>query len=564
MAFNYGGIRRRNYQDDYAQVDPYSAAPQEEGPGSVGAVSAQPISSAQPDVSLPQTGYQYNYPGAPNRAPASTFQPNTQTDDINRMWRDNRTSAIDQGNVIDQQISDQYNRAGTLDDRYRFGTGMQSPGMEESYGNLSKTPGYTPDETAGITRENQFNNLVTPDWEYQTLDPTGEEAQGIRGNTGSYGEFFDPDQLRGIDANYANMARGQVAEAKGNVSGALDQQRSDFDAAVDPSAQNAALKTGAANVRSTIDPRKLRYDQGVADSSRITDADVRDWQGKAARSVGQRYASAKDAVVQGAAASGNADPLSIAAARSRLENQEAVGSADALTDARISGRMAQTQRNMDLERERLAAEQGYSGLASANEQTLAGRELATAENTSGRRMAAAGTTGANALQGAEFTGDLATGVEGNIGGQEANTGKYISTTGTGIRQAQDVNASSRERALYDARNANKVYSIGNKFNQGFGVNQQLSTANTKVADTRRAGEGEYRGWLTDQADKQQQATQTATGQRIANYGVKSGATNAATSGVSNWEIGNQDNTVLSKAMRGLTTVSNAARAARGG
>ena len=217
MAFNYGGIKRRNYRDDYEQTDPYSGVPQEEGPSPTAPYdpnSEQPISAAQPDITLPQSGYRYSYPGSPNRAPAGTFQPNTQTDDINRMWRDNRTSAIDEGNVIDQQISDQYNRAGTLEDRYRFGTGMQSPGMEESYGNLSKTPGYTPDEAAGITRENQFNNLVTPDWEYQSLDPTGEEAQGIRGNTGSYDEFFDPDQLRGIDANYANMARGQVAEAK--------------------------------------------------------------------------------------------------------------------------------------------------------------------------------------------------------------------------------------------------------------------------------------------------------------------------------------------------------------
>ena len=555
---NYGstgtGIRRANYSPYLDQPDQVAPPP----------YPAQPASMAMGGVDDPgYSGYAYSYPGAPNRTPTGSFQPNTQTDDINRMWRDNRTYAIDQGNAIDQQTQDQYNRAGTLEDRYRFGTGMQSPGMEESYGDLYQTPGYTADEAANITRERQFNGLITPDSAYSDLNPTDEEQAGIRGNTGSYSEFFDPDQLRGIDANAANMQRGQVGEAKQNVAGALDQQRADYAGALDTGRQDAAVAEGAGNVRSTIDAGKLRYDPNVAQKATMTDQDVQDLIGKAGRTVGARYGAIKDSIRQGAVAQGNADALAMAAAGSRANQQEAVSGADAMTDARIAAKEAQRNNLMSLEGQRIGAEQGYAGLASSNEQELANRALGVAENNANRKMTAAGTTGANALQGAEYTGNLATGVEGNIGNQEQGTGKYIASTGANIRQAQDTANSNRNMNLYGARNANAQYAIGNKFGQGMAVNTQLSNANTNVANARRQGQGEYRGWLSDQAGQQQQAGQTATAQRIAGYGARTGAANQATSGLSNWEIGNQDNTVLNKSLKTIGTLAGAASAAAG-
>ena len=92
---NYGstgtGIRRANYS-------PYLDQPDQVAPPSY---PAQPTSMAMGGADDPgYSGYAYSYPGAPNRTPTGSFQPNTQTDDINRMWRDNRTYAIDQGDSL--------------------------------------------------------------------------------------------------------------------------------------------------------------------------------------------------------------------------------------------------------------------------------------------------------------------------------------------------------------------------------------------------------------------------------------------------------------------------------
>lgn len=551
-ALNYGIRRQSQFPPVYSDALQQNDAPDNTmAPPVYGGANAIPAaySEAGGADDPGYSGYPYTYPGAPNRTPTGTFQPNTQTSDINQMWRDNRTFALDQGNALDQQIADQYNRAGTLEDRYRTGTGMASPGMEQAYGSLWQTPGYTADETGNIVRDQQFNSLITPQWKYDAMNPTDEEASGIRGNTGSYTDYFDPDQLRGIDTNTANMQRGQVAEAKGNVAGALDQQRADYAKAMDQSAQNAALEGGASAVRGALDPNRLRYDPNVAAKATMTDQDVQDVIGQAGRTVGNRYGALKDSIKQGAIAQGNADALAIAAAGERANQDQTVAGADAMTDARIAARNAQRQNLMDLEGQRIAAEQGYSGLATSNEQQLAARGLSAAENAAARGMTAAGTTGANALQGAQYTGNLATGVEQGIGGQEANTGKYIASTGTGIRQAQDTANAARNLQLYGARQQNAQFAIPQQFGQGMAVNTQLSNANTNVANARRQGQQEYRGWTGDQTAQQQQAGQTATGQRIAGYGARTGAQNQATQGLSNWELGNKQSSPFNKAMQ---------------
>ena len=530
----------------------------------------------------PAPAYQFQYPGPPNRAATGSFSPNTQTSDINRMWRDNRTDAIDEGNAIDQQTVDQYNRANQFEDRYRFGTGMQSPGMEEAYGNLWNTPGYTSDEAGNIIRDRQFNGLITPDSEYSNLNPTDAEASGIRGNTGSYTDYFDPDQLRNIDVNSANMQRGAVQQARTDIGGALDAEKSGYAAAIDPGKlglssdyyknTSGALNSGTDAVRGTIDAGKLRYDPSVAEGARMTDRDVQDLETQAGRTVGNRYASLRDSIKQGAVAQGNADALAIAAAGGRLNAQEAATAGDAMTDARIKARGAQAERNMALEQQRIGAEQGYAGLASGNEQEIASRTLGQANlneqnrlnaerDISNRQMDATGASAGHALAGGTYLGSLAAGTEGSIGANEANTGKYIASTGTGIRQAQDTANSGRALNLYGARQGNAQFGIQNKFGQGMAVNQQLSGANKGVADARRTGQEEYRNWTTGQTGAANTAAQNATSQRIGAYGARTGATNSATSGLSNWEIGNQDNTVLNKSLKTIGTLSGAASSA---
>lgn len=510
-------------------------------------------------------------------ATGGTFAPNTQTSDINRMWRDNRTDAFDEGNAIDYDLRQQQDYRGGLEDVYRGG-------MDTAYNDLEQTPGYTDAETTAIMREPQFTNLQATDQDFAQLGPTDTETAGMRGDPSSYDDYFDQDLQRQIDTNAANQQRGAVQTATERIGGALGTQQEAFNEAIDPSQlgvsedyyanTGGALRDSTGQIRESVDPTKLRYDQQVADESRFTDQDVNDWQAKAGNTIRNRYAAAKDAVTQGAAAQGNADALAIASARGRMENQEAVGAADATTNARIQGRMAQTGRNMELEDARLAAERGYSGLRSSNEQTIADRTLGQANKNeslrldanrdiSNRRIDTAGKQGSDALGAYKFTGDLATGVEGNIGAREAGTQQNITDRGTDINIAKEQTAAGREADLYANRAGIKKYGIDTKYGQGMGVNTQLSNTAGGVANARRQGQSERRGWLTDQTGQQVEAGQTATGQRIQNYGTRAGAVNSATGGLSSWEVANQGNTALSKAGRAGKVVGDWAMRAAG-
>lgn len=586
---NYGSIRNRTQQvqppPDLSQPGVVDAPPQspgsrmaQYGAGDVSEAAPQdpaqagpPVDpGAQPPGGLPPTSAPLSSYGPPPTATSAQFQPNTQTGDINRMWRDNRTAALDQGNAINSDLVNQQNYRGGLESKYRGAA-------DTAYNDLSQTPGYTADESSNIVRNDQFNNLLSPQSRFDALNPNDQERAAI---TGDPNAPRDPGLQRQIDSNSANMQRGAVQATTQNIGNTLGKEEAANSAAIDGDKlglssdfyQNTggALASGNAAVRGTINSSKLRYDPAVAAASKFSDQDVQDWQDQAARTVQSRYAGAKDDLTRAAAASGNAGPLAVAAGRARLESQSAAGAADAATDARIQGRQAQTQRNMDLEQSRIGAEQGYSGLASSNEQSLAARGLTQANtdetmrqaaerDISDRRMSAANTEASHGLQGATTAGGLATGVEQGIGSQEAGTQRYVTDTG----MAADTSASGRAATLYNARNTAGRYGIDTAYGQGADVQKTLSAGNTQVANTRIGGQQEYRGYLGNQTQQAQQAGQAATGQRIQNYGTQMGATDQATSGLSGWEIGNQGNTVLNKSLNTIGTLSGAARATAG-
>lgn len=580
---NYGNIRNRPQQAQPDQSQPGMVGAPAQFPGSgmaqygagdVSEAAPQDPSQAGPpaDPNAPPTPGQAPIPssGAPPTASAGNFQPNTQTGDINRMWRDNRTTALDQGNAINNDLVNQQNYRSGLESNYRGG-------LDSAYNDLKQTPGYTADESSNIVRNDQFNNLLTPQSKFNDLAPNSQEQAGI---TGDPNAPRDPNLQRQIDSNSANMQRGAVQATTQNIGNTLGKEEAADSAAIDGSKlgvsgdyyknTSGALAAGDSSVRGTIDSSKLRYDPNVAAQSKFSDKDVQDWQDQAARTVQSRYAGAKDDLTRAAAASGNAGPLAVAAGRARLENQSAAGAADAATDARIQGRQAQTQRNMDLEQARIGAEEGYSGLASGNEQTLAARGLtqantneatrqASERDISNRQLQTASTEASHGLQGATTAGQMATGVEQGIGAQGATTQRNITDTG----MAADTSASGRAATLYNARNTAGKYGIDTAFGQGSDVQKTLSAGNTAVANARIGGQQEYRGYLGNQTSQAQQAGQTATGQRIANYGTTIGATNQATSGLSGWEAANQGNTVLNKSLNTIGTLAGAAKATAG-
>lgn len=520
-----------------------------------------------------------NQPSFPNpNAPRTTgaqFQPNYQTGDINRMWRDNRTAGDAQGDALSADLRAQQDYYGQLEQGYR---GQ----MNNAYQDLYNNPGYTPDEANQIVRSQQFNGLLAPNSAFDSMNPTDAEYSGMSGNTNSYNDFFNADSvsnLYNIDSNSAQYQRNAAQQGLGKIDSAVNQQAADYNNSLGQQLglsgdfynnTSNAINSGTSSVRGTIDPSKLRYDQSVANASRLTDQDVQDMQTQAANTVRNRYAAAKDALSQSAAASGNADALAVAAGRARLEGQSAVDAADAATNARLQSRLAQTGRNMELEQSRIGAEQGYAGLASSNEQQIANRTLGQAntdetmrlgaeQDISNRRMQIAGAVGSARTGAAQYGTNLTTGIESGIGQQAQNTGQYVANMGTNIRQAQDQANVARQQALYNSRVGNQQYKINTQYGQGMGVNQQLSQANQQVANARIGGQQEYRGWLSSQTNTNQAAGQTAAGQRIAQYGTQGQLRNQATQGLSNWEIGNQGNTAFNKSLRTIATLAQAGK-----
>lgn len=528
---------------------------------STGAGPMPPASGGPPDNAdyLMGGGPQGDFGASGFRTP---YQPDLETDDINRMWRDNRQSQFTQGQDIDKDIQGQEKSRQFEEGQYR---GL----MNNAYGDLSRTPGYTADESNGIQRTDQYGNLITPDSAYNDLSPSDEEFAGEMGDVNKFGSYLTRDkiaQMEQADRESASYQRDAYGRAAGGQKSAIDEQAGGYDKAIDRSklsigdyGKRAAntLASGESAVRGTINKDDLSLSKDFAGKYNMSDADVQGEINKAATNVQNSYGAAKDDLTRSAMASGNADALAVAAGRSRLEHQSAADASDSMTNARIAAKAEQAARLGTSESMRLNAAGTYAGLASTNEQALAARRLAseadtekmregTEQDISNRGMTAATNIGNAKVGAAQYGGALETGVESGIGGQAASTGRYVVDTGTKIATDEEKTQAARWNDYYKSRAGLGQYGIDTKFGQGVTVADKQAAGAKAVADARLAGQREYRGWSADQTGQQLQAGQTATGQRIQNYGVQSGAVNNSTSGLSSWEAANQGNTALKK------------------
>lgn len=120
----------------------------------------------------------------------------------------------------------------------------------------------------------------------------------------------------------------------------------------DPYAVGGVVSATQQAMNAAIDPSKLG----------MSDAQVQALRDQGASQVGLQYGGAMDDLQKQAEASGNVNPLALSAARNRLLQSSAIGSADALTNADIAATGAQRQANTNIANMQLGAATTLGGM----------------------------------------------------------------------------------------------------------------------------------------------------------------------------------------------------------
>lgn len=486
----------------------------------------------------------------PDAGGPGQYAPDMKTGDPYNMIQDDRRVIYDRGNRLDQDLRDtsQYRDA----EEGRYGAAADS-----AYDNLMDTPGYTAEEAAGIQMTEQYGALPTDQADIDAMYQTEAEQAGATGDTNSYYGWFDPAQQEGIDRDAAQWQRNEYRGGVDRMDTATDQQDTAMQGATDPTRlrldagyggqQMDAVGGMESNVRGAIDPSKLSLSDRFQGNYPMSDQDVEMRATEGAQRVGNQYRSAIGEMQQSALEAGNASPMAVAAARARLERQSASDAALASLSLKNAARTEQAQREKDLESMRLGAEGSQAGMRAESELALGGQRLAAGQDVEGRRIAAeqgytdravdvASRTG-DARRGiGEFTGTQGVGMEAGIGRQAAGTQQYITDRGTQIATDKDAADVDRSRYNYEARRGTQQYGNDTKFGQGLDVTDRQAAGSQTVADARRAGEGEYRGYVADSRNTQAGLGSTTRDQRIKNYGTQAGATNDATQTMGSYDL----------------------------
>lgn len=149
-----------------------------------------------------------------------------------------------------------------------------------------------------------------------------------------------------------------------------------------------ATEQGAGRTRATIDRGALTASPEYLDQYQFGPQDQQRYVDTAATSEGIATQAALDRMRTEAAMSGNVNPLALAAAESRARQTGEVGAGDAVREARVQAKRLGLDTLQQREATRLAAEQGYAGMASQVESDIAARDVATRQWQERERLGA--------------------------------------------------------------------------------------------------------------------------------------------------------------------------------
>lgn len=481
----------------------------------------------------------YNRTDAPPAT--STYNPAAVSDkDPGGMSLQDRQMAYSEGGAIAGSLQNRANQS-ALDEGY-----FQQKAIDQYNPILSGQGGYDPETAARIQNQDQLDALQYTPEQAQALQLTGDEQTAMLGDPEKARAYYDPATTDAIENDAGTYVRAERDTGNDAIQAMTGEVANDQRGAIDPTALtmdkgvaagvNRTVGMAGTNVRDAIDYNNLNAD---TTGMRMTDAQRQAIVDKSQRQVGNQYRAAQQDLQMRAAASGNASPLAVAAARARLDQQSAVDSADARANAEVGADAAQRQTLMDAEGLRMQGANNYAGLRSNAELSLADLGVNSALNTEKTRLGAQ----------QSLTGYL-TDAEKNIAAQRlaAENNKQqmgVSTElelaarkqaanqanqNTGIALQQQIDAAGTQRAGTVATNRQNAtqFAQTQKANQGFGVADRTTANATTVANQKKAEEAEGRGFLTGQQSQASNNVNTANSQRIENYGTMMGAANTAT------------------------------------
>lgn len=444
-------------------------------------------------------------------------------------WKQDRYFAGSQGQAIDNDITEDTRYRRGLEERYR------GP-METAYDDLAQTPGYTPEEAANITRDQELAGLgLTPE-EMQSWQLSDDEQASIYGDPNKARGWFDPDRkwgmmneqadrahetLAGQDDRVRNAIGGMEKYTRDVISGSQVGNMGDYTSMQDAAIYNPALGLSDEYLRD--------YRFGPEDQEKMAVG--------AATSIGHATRARQDDVARAAQASGINAPLALAAG---YQDLQVTGDQQA-ADARLQAEIAAKRLGLDVSQMREGTRLDAVG-------RQAGMQLDAAGEREGYRQGAQRYLTDAALNNEQniggiksdaerYLGDSRLSTEMDLGRQRQGVQDEITRTGVAIEQGADDRATDRSRFIATNRQDTSMQGQGIRFGQGMQRAGFSSGAHGQVADARRQGQGEYRGWTTGQTDKQADFGQRGRQQRISNYGAQSDAMSGATGGYSQYDLG---------------------------
>lgn len=502
----------------------------------------RPSYGGTPYAGSPYQPMQLQQGGYDAGGPQSYF-PDLTTEDPNRMTVQDRTSAYDRGNRIDADYAGELQRRRGFEDRYR------GP-MDNAYSDLNQTPGYSPEETAAITRQDELSRLPATQEQINSWQFTPEEQAGIAGNPNQRRGYFNPAQTEGIANETAGNVNRELDQWGQNGRGAYSTMSDNTRNAITGShlapsqgymdQQDTAINSGEGNVRRSIGSYGSSINSYMADPQMsFSPQDEANMVQSASTSIGNSTRAARDRVGREAAASGNQSALALASGLNDLQTQGDINAEDAALNAKVSARQLGMNSAQHRAQMGIAAAGDLAGLETSNEQMMARNRLGAAGEREGYRSDSERARMNATLANEQSLGDAYMGLERDLGTQRANyalqTGdrrqdanQFNQATGTQIERDADNAASDRASYLAGNRQQTAMAGQGQYFNQGFAANQAASQRATGVADAGRQGRGEYRGWAADQTNNAaQQGAQARTGRTQA-YGTQGQLAEGAT------------------------------------
>jgi len=464
------------------------------------------------------------------------------TNDPKKAAQNNRDLIQQRGDQLNQQNLDLANQAESEASGYR---GFLNP-IEQQM--ALGEGGYTPEEAAAIQDKEGLAALPTSQEQLKSNFLTDEEQSGIKGDTGSYSQYFNPDLMN----QNLTVAQGKQAQAvddlQAGLKGAINpdrlrqsgayQQDSENQLGANQSQFGTVLGAVGNNVRGAIDPTALKQDSSAAKSETMSPEEQERMVAAAGISAGERNAAAVGALQRQALAAG-ASPMGVAAYRARMNQQTAAEAGDAMTQARVAAQKARAEEALSSEQQRLQAQQNLTVTQVGAEQQLGSEALSGTEQLGQQALAQRNTVeqqreaAEQYLTGADLQA-ATTGGEAQLQNAQTSTtqgqqqAQYSANTGTAIAEAKDQANSGRAATVATNRQSTGMANQGTAFNQGNTVSQEKSQRAGTVADKRVAQQNVGLGLQAGQEAQSNSNAQGAYGRQQQGYATQTGGVNQAT------------------------------------